>query len=398
MLDEALERFERTRAKGQAGEGGVGGGGDSDDGDDSDEESTASEGEEQGGESSRLQKEARRKARLAGLRGYRRSLRAVAEQAMTGRPLAECHGSKASLRRAGDDAGALSSLMLPLHDKAEVSPIAAVPWAVTLWRDQPERVMLAATAHLHRWVVRAGVSKEGHVAAFAQRGVGAQAAAFDRRHRVLQPLFAQLRARGLEISVISGVGYPTPVFTLEGVEALASALSRVVLESDDAAGVSKNAATRGSITWRLPDGLRVRFSVRSELSFVVWAYPAQLAAQLPAEPLHPDYLSPAALVARSRVLTSAAVVGDVLQGAWGGRPFEAVQLDASTIALWPAKPRAGPRPAFVPLPAWLSAPRELALDAGILPPRVQLRRSPASAEAEGMAAWRASGAPDRGSR
>jgi len=136
----------------------------------------------------------------------------------------------------------------------------------------------------------------------------------------------------------------------------------------------------------LPDGLRVRFSVRSELSFVVWAYPAQLAAQLPAEPLHPDYLSPAALVARSRVLTSAAVVGDVLQGAWGGRPFEAVQFDARTIALWPAKPRAGPRPAFVPLPAWLSAPRELALDAGILPPRVQLRRSPASAEAEGMAA------------
>jgi hypothetical protein len=49
---------------------------------------------------------------------------------------------------------------------------------------------------------------------------------------------------------------------------------------------------RRSITWRLPDGLRVRFSVRSELSFVVWAYPAQLAAQLPAEPLHPDYLSP----------------------------------------------------------------------------------------------------------
>jgi hypothetical protein len=143
---------------------------------------------------------------------------------------------------------------------------------------------------------------------------------------------------------------------------------------------------RRSITWRLPDGLRVRFSVRSELSFVVWAYPAQLAAQLPAEPLHPDYLSPAALVARSRVLTSADVVGDALQGAWGGRPFEAVQLDASTIALWPAKPRAGPRPAFVPLPAWLSAPRELALDAGVLPPRVQLRRSPASAEAEGTAA------------
>jgi hypothetical protein len=423
------------------------------------------------------------------------------------------------------------------------------------------------------------VSKEGHVAAFAQRGEGAQAAAFDRRHRALQPLFAQLRARGLEISVISGVGYPTPVFTLEGVEALALALSRVVV-SADADGVSKSErarrvwldATRAypcfrphadahyypregctvavrmrppegegsvpehagadeevveeeeeeeeeedededededgpedgpaafgeteggdgggggtrmqaalgsvaaslatlkawdpsfappatgpiifgrarglglgglgappggqheehvgpppasggrsgwvidtacqlptpdgrmllhmrppppggeplgrlprlcsrrrrrSITWRLPDGLRVRFSVRSELSFVVWAYPAQLAAQLPTEPLHPDYLSPAALVARSRVLTSTAVVGDALQGAWGGRPFEAVQLDASTIALWPAKPRAGPRPAFVPLPAWLSAPRELALDAGVvLPPRVQLRRSP----------------------
>ena len=133
---------------------------------------------------------------------------------------------------------------------------------------------------------------------------------------------------------------------------------------------------RRSITWRLPDGLRVRFSVRSELSFVVWAYPAQLAAQLPAEPLHPDYLSPAALVARSRVLTSAAVVGDALQGAWGGRPFEAVQLDASTIALWPAKPRTELRPAFVPLPAWLSAPRELALVDGLLPPRVQLRRSP----------------------
>jgi len=523
-------------------------------------------------------------ARLAGLRGYRRSLRAVAEQAVSGLPLAQCHGSAASLRRAGDAAGARSSLMLPLHGTgAEVSPIAAVPWAVTLWRDQPERVLVAATAHVHRWVVRKGVSKEGHVAAFAQRGEGAQAAAFDRRHRALQPLFAQLRARGLEISVISGVGYPTPVFTLEGVEALALALSRVV-ESDDAAGVSKSErarrvlldATRAypcfrphadahyypqegctvavqmrppggeggvpehagadeeveeeeeeegeeededededgpaafgeteggdgggggtrmqaalgsvaaslatleawdpsfappatgpitfgrarglglgglrappgglqheehvgpppasggrsgwvldtacqlptpdgrmllhmrppppggeplgrlprlcsrrrrrSITWRLPDGLRVRFSVRSELSFVIWAYPAQLAAQLPAEPLHPDYLSPAALLARSRVLTSADVVGDALQGAWGGRPFEAVQLDASTIALWPAKPRTEPRPAVVPLPAWLSAPRELALDADGLPPRVQLRRSPASAEAEGMAA------------
>ena len=71
-----------------------------------------------------------------------------------------------------------------------------------------------------------------------------------------------------------------------------------------------------------------------------------------------------------------AVVGDALQGAWSGRPFEAVQLDASTIALWPAKPRTEPRPAFVPLPAWLSAPRELALVDG-LPPRVQLRGSPA---------------------
>ena len=47
-----------------------------------------------------------------------------------------------------------------------------------------------------------------------------------------------------------------------------------------------------------------------------------------------------------------------------------------TIALWPAKLRAEPRPAFVPLPAWLSAPRELALVDG-LPPRVQLRGSPA---------------------
>jgi hypothetical protein len=48
LLDEALERFERTRAKGQAGEGGVGSGGDSDDGDDSDEESTTSEGRRTG--------------------------------------------------------------------------------------------------------------------------------------------------------------------------------------------------------------------------------------------------------------------------------------------------------------------------------------------------------------
>jgi hypothetical protein len=110
LLDEALERFERTRAKGQAGEGGVGSGGDSDDGDDSDEESTASEGEEQGGESSRLQKEALRKARLAGLRGYRRSMCAVVEQAMSGRPLAECHGSKASLWQASTAAGARRSL------------------------------------------------------------------------------------------------------------------------------------------------------------------------------------------------------------------------------------------------------------------------------------------------
>ena len=131
---------------------------------------------------------------------------------------------------------------------------------------------------------------------------------------------------------------------------------------------------RSSISWRLPDGLRVRFSARSELSFVVWVYPVQLAAQLPAAPLHPDYLSPAALVARSRVLTSADLVGDALQGGmWSGRPFEEVQLDASTIALWPAKTPAEPRAAFVPLPAWLSAPHELALDD--LPPRVQLRRS-----------------------
>lgn len=116
--------------------------------------------------------------------------------------------------------------------------------------------------------------------------------------------------------------------------------------------------------------------MRSELSFVVWAYPAQLAAQLPAEPLHPDYLSPAALVARSRILTSAAVVGDALQGTWGGRPFEAVQLDARTTALWPAKLRAEPRPDFVPLPA--GTPHELQLVDG-LPARVQLRRSPANA-------------------
>ena len=76
-------------------------------------------------------------------------------------------------------------------------------------------------------------------------------------------------------------------------------------------------------------------------------------------------------MARSRVLTSADLVGDALQGEmWSGRPFEAVQLDASTIALWPAKTPAEPRAAFVPLPAWLSAPRELALDD--LPPRVQL--------------------------
>ena len=533
------------------------------------EESTASEGEEQ---AERLQKEARRNARLAGLRGYRRSLRAVAEQAVSGLPLAQCHGSAASLRRAGDDAGARSSLMLPLHDKAEVSPISAVPWAVTLWRDLPEEVLLAATEHLHSCVVHAGVSKEGHVAWFATRGEGEQAAAFDAEHCALKPLFDELRAKGLEIHVISGVGYPTPVFTLEEVEALASALSRVV-ESDDAAGVSKSERARRvwldatrvypcfrphadahyypqegctvavqmrppggeggvpehagadeeveeeeeeegeeededededgpaafgeteggdgggggtrmqaalgsvaaslatlkawdpsfappatgpiifgrarglglgglrappggqheehvgpppasggrsgwvldtacqlptpdgrmllhmrppppggeplgrlprlcsrrrrrSITWRLPDGLGVRFSVRSELSFVVWAYPAQLAAQLPAEPLHPDYLSPAALVARSRVLTSAAVVGDALQGPWGGQPFEAVTLDARTTALWPAKLRAEPRPDFAPLPA--GTPRELELVGG-LPARVQLRRSPAKA-------------------
>jgi len=45
-----------------------------------------------------------------------------------------------------------------------VSPISAVPWAVTLWRDLPEEVLLAATEHLHSCVVHAGVSKEGHVA------------------------------------------------------------------------------------------------------------------------------------------------------------------------------------------------------------------------------------------
>ena len=69
-------------------------------------------------------------ARLAGLRGYRRSLRAVAEQAVSGRPLAQCHGSAASLRRAGEAAGhGRSMLTLPLHEAAEVSPISAVPWA-----------------------------------------------------------------------------------------------------------------------------------------------------------------------------------------------------------------------------------------------------------------------------
>ena len=83
-------------------------------------------------------------ARLAGLRGYRRSMRVVAdmrvvaEQAMSGRPLAECHGSKASLWQAGTAAGAQRSLTLPLHDAAMVSPISAVPWAVTLWRDLSE--------------------------------------------------------------------------------------------------------------------------------------------------------------------------------------------------------------------------------------------------------------------
>ena len=489
-------------------------------------------------------------ARLAGLRGYRRSLRAVAEQAASGRPLAQCHGSAASLRRAGEAAGhGRSMLTLPLHEAAEVSPISAVPWAVTLWRDLGEDVLLAAAAHLHSWVVREGVSKEGHVAAFATRGEGEQADPFDHDHRALRPLFDELRARGLEIHVISAVGYPTRVFTLEAMEELATAIHAVVsdgegseserarlilldltrtypcfrphadahyyareggtfavrmrppggvpelaglgddeeeveqdeeveLDAGEAGGGKEGVARsdilrmqavqrsvadslaalkamdptfappatepitfararrlelgglrapaagqhdgpppaggrsgwfldtscqlptpdgrmlqhlrppppggeplgrlprlcarhRSSISWRLPDGLRVRFSARSELSFVVWVYPVQLAAQLPAAPLHPDYLSPAALVARSRVLTSADLVGDALQGEmWSGRPFEAVQLDASTIALWPAKTPAEPRAAFVPLPAWLSAPRELALDD--LPPRVQL--------------------------
>jgi len=68
------------------------------------------------------------------------------------------------------------------------------------------------------------------------------------------------------------------------------------------------------------------------------------------------------------------VVGDALQGPWGGQPFEAVTLDARTTALWPAKLRAEPRPDFVPLPA--GTPRELELVDG-LPARVQLRRSPA---------------------
>ena len=443
-------------------------------------------------------------------------------------------------------------LTLPLHEAAEVSPISAVPWAVTLWRDLGEDVRLAAAAHLHSWVVREGVSKEGHVAAFATRGEGEQADPFDHDHRALRPLFDELRARGLEIHVISAVGYPTRVFTLEAMEELATAIHAVVsdgegseserarlilldltrtypcfrphadahyyareggtfavrmrppgsvpelaglgddeeeveqdeeveLDAGEAGGGKEGVARsdilrmqavqrsvadslaalkamdptfappatgpitfararrlelgglrapaagqhdgpppaggrsgwfldtscqlptpdgrmlqhlrppppggeplgrlprlcarhRSSISWRLPDGLRVRFSARSELSFVVWAYPVQLAAQLPAAPLHPDYLSPAALVARSRVLTSADLVGDALQGGmWSGRPFEEVQLDASTIALWPAKTPAEPRAAFVPLPAWLSAPHELALDD--LPPRVQLRRS-----------------------
>jgi hypothetical protein len=98
---------------------------------------------------------------------------AVVEQAMSGRPLAECHGSKASLWQASTAAGARRSLTLPLHDEAMVSPISAVPWAVTLWRDLPEEVLLAATEHLHSCVVHAGVSKEGHVAWFATWGAGA---------------------------------------------------------------------------------------------------------------------------------------------------------------------------------------------------------------------------------
>jgi hypothetical protein len=119
--------------------------------------------------------------------------------------------------------------MLPLHGTgAEVSPISAVPWAVTLWRDLPEEVLLAATEHLHSCVVHAGVSKEGHVAWFATWGEGEQAAAFDAEHCALKPLFDELRAQGLEIHVISGVGYPTPVFTLAEVEALATDLSCVV--------------------------------------------------------------------------------------------------------------------------------------------------------------------------
>jgi hypothetical protein len=90
----------------------------------------------------------RRPPRLPAQQGSMRvvaDMRVVAEQAMSGRPLAECHGSKASLWQAGNAAGAQRSLTLPLHDAAMVSPISAVPWAVTLWRDLSEGVLLAAT-------------------------------------------------------------------------------------------------------------------------------------------------------------------------------------------------------------------------------------------------------------
>jgi hypothetical protein len=132
------------------------------------------------------------------------------------------------LALAGEHRCGRTEVTLPLHDEAMVSPISAVPWAVTLWRDLPEEVLLAATEHLHSCVVHAGVSKEGHVAWFATWGEGEQAAAFDAEHCALKPLFDELRAQGLEIHVISGVGYPTPVFTLAEVEALATDLSCVV--------------------------------------------------------------------------------------------------------------------------------------------------------------------------
>ena len=119
-----------------------------------------------------------------------------------------------------------------LHEAAEVSPISAVPWAVTLRRDLGEDVLLAAAAHLHSWVVREGVSKEGHFAAFATRGEGERADAFDHDHHALRPLFDELRARGLEIHVISAVGYPTRVFTLEAMEELATAIHAVVSDGE----------------------------------------------------------------------------------------------------------------------------------------------------------------------